>query len=361
MNRRRVGAVVKVGAAVLLLAAFGCTLSSGPPPITPTPTASVTPRDVGGGTLEAMQTTGTAAQAHIETLEATGTADVLEKRTPTATATVTATVGAGQATKAGPPAATTQPPPTVTPTLGLLIRSFEAVPGEIDPGESVTLTWETVGESARLCYKGSKWSPGLDWCRDVALSGSEVISIDAWERNYVAFVLFAVQGDLEENVTAGVTLRCPDVWFFENPPDVCPGEPATISAGAAQRFEHGLMVWVKGLGQIFVMFDDGRNPAWLQGDDPWVPGMLEDDPDINPPEGFYEPVRGFGMVWREDVGAFWDVRERLGWAVGQEFAMETAFQRDSAAKYITGYLRGPDGVLVLEAMGYRWSIWEGPE
>jgi hypothetical protein len=72
----------------------------------------------------------------------------------------------------------------------------------------------------------------------------------------------------------------------------------------------------------------------------------------------FQPVRGFGMVWRsEGPGASPDVRDRLGWALQPEFGYEAAYQCDSATKYLTCYLRGPDGEIYrLEPEGSGWVV-----
>ena len=86
--------------------------------------------------------------------------------------------------------------------------------------------------------------------------------------------------------------------------------------------------------------------------------MPEEDPDIIPPEGYYEPVRGFGKVWREERG----VREHLGWATGKAFVVgEGAYQYRLAGKYSHPYITGPDGaVYVLPPEDSEWYIWTGP-
>jgi len=95
---------------------------------------------------------------------------------------------------------------------------------------------------------------------------------------------------------------------------------------AYQPFEHGSMLWVSRTTNvaeklIYVFFDDGTfqqfNDTWTEGEP--VSGGL------TPPSGLYEPVRGFGKVWREGTGA--RVRERLGWATAPEKGGDGAYQR----------------------------------
>ena len=64
-----------------------------------------------------------------------------------------------------------------------------------------------------------------------------------------------------------------------------------------------------------------------------------------PPPGYYQPVRGFGLVWREQP----NVRDRLGWALAPEAGFETAVQHTSYPKYNHTYLRALDGNV--------WWLW----
>ena len=50
--------------------------------------------------------------------------------------------------------------------------------------------------------------------------------------------------------------------------------------------------------------------------------MPDADPDIEPPDGLVQPVRGFGWVWRNGS----EVRERLGWATEPEKGHDSPVQ-----------------------------------
>lgn len=93
-----------------------------------------------------------------------------------------------------------------------------------------------------------------------------------------------------------------------------------------QPFEHGVMLEITRTIYtreriVYVFFEDG---SFRQFDNTWSAG----DPvssGLTPPQGFYEPVRGLGKVWREGTGA--QVRQRLGWALAPEKAGGGAYQR----------------------------------
>ena len=92
---------------------------------------------------------------------------------------------------------------------------------------------------------------------------------------------------------------------------------------AEQVFENGRMFWVQPTGQIWVMIITGEGEGeWQIYEDTFVEGEMEEDPEIVPPEGFEEPQRGFGKLWRETP----DLRETLGWAVTPEFGYVTRYE-----------------------------------
>jgi hypothetical protein len=73
--------------------------------------------------------------------------------------------------------------------------------------------------------------------------------------------------------------------------------------------------------------------------DDWNEGDPEDDPTLTPPDGLYQPVRGFGLVWR----TYSEVRDRLGWAVDQEVGFDTVIQMTTRYKYNSTYIQALDG------------------
>jgi hypothetical protein len=92
------------------------------------------------------------------------------------------------------------------------------------------------------------------------------------------------------------------------------------TAAATQAFEGGVMIWRQEVGEVYVLFPPGD---WYAFTGTWAEGQTESDPSIVPPPGRYQPVRGFGKVWRSEG---W-VRERLGWAVETERGATAQAQR----------------------------------
>jgi hypothetical protein len=238
------------------------------------------------------------------------------------------------------PHPTSPPAATNTAEAGPRIVYFRSAVTEADPGDTITLEWETDGATYVALHHllPTGQYGGGDWV--VELDGSFQYEIGDRERNLTRFVLIAV--DEESHFSYGyvsVSLRCLATWFFSPAPDSCPFDPPAVSAGAEQPFEQGAMIWLATQDVVYVLYDDGQFPRWSVHPDEWDPGDPETDPSLMPPPGFYQPVRGFGLVWREQLG----VRGRLGWALEPEAAYQTAFQTTSYPRYNDVYVRALDG------------------
>lgn len=99
----------------------------------------------------------------------------------------------------------------------------------------------------------------------------------------------------------------------------CPRTPAVTTPAAWQPFEKGLMLWQADKNLIYVIEGNNWLPPvgdrWREGDDPY-------DPSIIAPSGYYQPVRGFGLVWRQQP----DVRTALGWGLSDEIGFTAIIQ-----------------------------------
>ena len=168
------------------------------------------------------------------------------------------------------------------------------------------------------------------------------------------FALYVRDGEgVAAQATLQVDLRCTAEWFFDAAPDICPFEEALTGPGAEQHFERGVMLWVGPEDRVYVLFDDAQGPLWTAFADEWNQGEPASDPALDPPAGLQQPVRGFGLVWREEP----HVRARLGWATAPEQAYETALQRTSHYRYPVLYIRALDGgVWQLGPNGGSWTF-----
>jgi len=267
--------------------------------------------------------------------------------TPTPTSPPSPTATPTSTPEPATPTPTASPTPTAPPGEQPAVVFFRASVTEADPGDTITLEWESTGATeAALYYILPTGQYSRSW--DVEPTGTMAYTISPDHRN-AEYLQLSVWDEAARAARAWLTieLRCPDEWFFSPAPDECPSGPALRSDGAEQHFEHGVMLWVGAEDRIYVLFEDGVDPEWYAFADEWDPGEPESDPGLVPPTGHYQPVRGFGLVWREQTG----VRDRLGWAVEEEVGYETAVQRTARFKYNLLYIRARDG-----------GAWElGPE
>lgn len=336
--------VLRIQTVMMLMLALllaGCRLNSQQIAPTPSPTMTQTPSSLGEAhSLATKQPTATASQ------------------TPLPTSTIAPAV---VAKTANPPIATpvsmvpiSGTAPTVTPTsVHGLIRSFTTSAAEANPGDTLTLTWETTAIRVRLCYYSAAVMP---WgCWDVSPTGSRQVTIPTEKPNSYAYQLAAYpcQGDCQhETARVEVKVHCPDSWFFSGPShqNLCPSTSAMVTAAAAQRFERGMMIWLEKSKKIYVLYSNSASSnSYMAFQDPWQEGMQESDPTIIPPAGLYQPVRGFGMIWRNET-PYSSLRDTLGWATAPEFSFSSAYQCDTLWKLNDCYLQTPDGPIRMFGM-----------
>ena len=124
---------------------------------------------------------------------------------------------------------------------------------------------------------------------------------------------------------------------------------------AFQPFEHGMMIWSNKFGWydkpvIYVLYDTG---AYQQVDDTFEDGDLESE-GLTPPAGLYEPIRGFGKVWR-DVPY---VSASLGWATQPEVGGVGRFQIMENGEII--WLSETGHTYVFTDADMRWYEFDEP-
>lgn len=91
---------------------------------------------------------------------------------------------------------------------------------------------------------------------------------------------------------------------------------------AEQRFEKGWMFWLQPNAQIWVLTEDDGRRIWSVYDDTFVDGDAESDPQIIPPSDRFQPIRGFGKLWRENP----EVKLAIGWALDIERGHTTQYE-----------------------------------
>ncbi|MBN1873497.1 MAG: hypothetical protein JXA33_04640 [Anaerolineae bacterium] len=245
-------------------------------------------------------------------------------RAPTSTPLVPAT-----------PSNATPTPVLVTPSSsGLTIQSFTVDVEDFAGGKRFTCNWETTGASSVRILIGTAQRFQPWW--DVDLSGTLLFEQERTLMPDPDVTLIAWDGEGNEVMqSVEIDWPCPYQYFFLPGPADCPGtgmcycplKEETVSFMAEQSFEHGRMFWLEQVPDldrsvILVLYEDGNGERY---DDTWTSEMPELDPALTPPAGLYQPVRGFGKLWRETP----DVRERLGWALSPELGFDGVFQQQT--------------------------------
>jgi hypothetical protein len=311
-------------------------------------------------------------------ISATSDAPNLTAVQPTWTATSTPEPSA---TPTANPTWTPKPPPTATPVPTSTsapprpqISTFTVGPGEVWPGDAVTLTWEAKGDRATVCPSARYILFTSDDCWPVPLSGTTEFTIPLAAASFqrVDFTLTVETIAPAATVTgqASVALWCASTWYFTEEPQagVCPLE-AIHSYAASQHFQQGTMIWLEEPGRYYILQDA---PLYEDAERNRV-DIISDPLDINrdtssefqPPAGLYAPVSGFGLVWRGDVAQSPGFHEQLGWALAPEFGYDAILQCDNAVpsggrSWQTCYLKGPEGkVFMLHPLG-GWQLWGQP-
>jgi hypothetical protein len=105
--------------------------------------------------------------------------------------------------------------------------------------------------------------------------------------------------------------------------------PAWDTWSAWQPFERGMMFWQDNPDEdfVFVLFegDDADHGTWERFVDTWREGDLERAGYVAP-EDLWEPIRGFGRVWREELDGGPGGSEVIGWAVVPELGFVGTWQ-----------------------------------
>jgi len=99
----------------------------------------------------------------------------------------------------------------------------------------------------------------------------------------------------------------------------CATQPAMKDNWGWQPFERGTAYWRRDTHQVLLALPDGQLRTF---EDRWQEGMPDQTCQATPPEGLWQPIRGFGLVWCEEPG----VRDTLGWALEPEEAFLCTYQ-----------------------------------
>jgi hypothetical protein len=235
------------------------------------------------------------------------------------------------------------------------------------------LTWAANGTRATLCPSTRYILFTGDTCQDVAPSGAMTFTLpaDLGGNGFVDFILTVEgeEGARPEVWQASVAIKCSTTWFYTEAPQagICPRE-AIRSPAAAERFEHGTVIWLEQPGQYFILVDaplvegDVRKRLDVVRDPLQV--VRDTSASFRPPEGLYAPQSGIGLVWRGDIQGSAGYVETLGWALEPEVGYEALYQCDDAPpsggrSWQTCTLQGAEGeVYVFHPLGGWYLLGE---
>ena len=334
-------------------------------------TASVTPAP--------SRTPGT-----ISSLSATPTFGAVPSSSATLLPSLTATLQAVVQATVGPSPTRTALPvvPTLTASLSQpipppdlpAVQALAVVPTTTHAlGEWITVTWQARGSQVLLCpyvLASTGPVPELTACLDVALAGSRAITITRDDLDWDGIMVRVTTQAASAQAFVPLTLGCQGLfdWFFPAAPSRCPQSAPISTRAAAQRFEHGLMIWLEQPDRFYVFFDE--TPRTFE----WVDAPYHLSPNASPnnrvgavpPAGLYEPVSGFGQLWRGEFEGLRDVRGRLGWAREAEFSFSAHYQcarPRASGRLWTCYLSVPGGrvrVLRPDSTAQVRFVWDEP-
>ncbi|MBC7225946.1 MAG: hypothetical protein H5T61_01755, partial [Thermoflexales bacterium] len=254
--------------------------------------------------------------------------------------------------------------PTAPPPSGLAILAFTAeVVQDLPPaGKRIRFYWRTTGATGAGIWSGTQMRFPLYW--EATPPGEGTRTVDIGMTLYRDPVMTLVARDAAGNsvqATAVVSWPCRYSYFFPTSERTCPAYEASTTWAAEEPFERGRMIWLQEVRTesnvyqkvILVLYNDGRYEKYA---DTFVDGEMESDPSIVPPAGLYQPIRGFGKLWRTNS----HVRDGLGWATAPEQGFYTQWQMRIAESIgVPFYVRRLDGK-VIQAAGWDTSsgMWQ---
>ncbi len=125
----------------------------------------------------------------------------------------------------------------------------------------------------------------------------------------------------------------------------CPAQRPRQVQVARERFEDGQMFWLGDRQLIAVLESSGR---YRQFADEWNETLPSSDPALRAPSGLYQPVRGFGKVWREKLGG---PSSTVGWATEPERSVTAQLQQWEGGLRI--WFDSSESYLLMAGGGWR--------
>lgn len=322
----------------------------------PVETATATPTRATTPSLAPTETPGIATETPTATLSPTPE-PVEPSDTPEPTDTQPPQAPTSTHTPSPTPSQTLTPEPTET-LPGLRIEFFDVEMEVTAEGRTIRCAWDTSGANGVRVVLGTshRFPPWHEGPADGSTTFE--VSTTLYDRPDVTLTAFGESGgEAIDSVT--LDWYCANAYFFVGrgveTPRICPAGPHAMRQGAQQAFQGGAMIWVpdiEGQDVIFVLYNSG---SWNLYKDTWDESQPESDPSVVPPAGLYQPIRGFGKVWRQQL----EVQNGLNWAAAGERSVTVTYQRQ-AQESIGGvrYIQVAGGELMrLTGLGGSGSTW----
>jgi hypothetical protein len=255
---------------------------------TPTPTSTNTPT---------ITPTFTPSQAPTPTVSVTSsiTATFTLTYTPTRTATST-------------PSQT--PLASATPNTPQIV-SFTSSTSTVSANNVITLQWVTISDSTRIDLLNQQGGV-VQTFATVTPSGQISVTVPGNLGRQVIYRLVAMRSGQEASQSVPIIINCTIAWFFGDATGVtgCPSAVGSISGGAFQNFERGLMIYVtaNGMNKIYgLQTSDNRYIAYQNG---WDNSALSYD---NAPSGFFQPKEEFRWAFINTLAPVGTWQNSIGW------------------------------------------------
>jgi hypothetical protein len=248
------------------------------------------------------------------------------------------------------------------PRDAIILQGFTLSRTEAARGDEMSAYWSFYGRAEQLSVRASTDDGALlnTWVLSPTNVGVLTFTVpySLYTRSPLSLTLVANGARLG---SAALVITCDNAWFFTPRSSRCPAVPIRPSWAAYQPFEHGLMVWIGSRDHVYVLYDaTSTSPLaerWETYADQFNEGDAETDPAITPPEGKWQPKRGFGLVWRTQPG----VRAALGWALSPERGYTVCYGGGFArGESYEAYMNDADNrILQLNSdyMPTTWSVY----
>jgi hypothetical protein len=265
-----------------------------------------------------------------------------------------------------------------------VLLAFTADHTVVEPGESVTFSWDVRGAVSNLWLLAMAYSYGAPYQvnrEPLPASGTLTYAPPSGPYADDKYVFWFVTGDSPDGYISAhthdvqgpasnrllISFRCDTPLFFSlpaswdtqaNSTDTCGDGAAVAPLATMQLFEHGLMIrFGNNPKKVYVLavqpIAGYSNGPWRSVDDSWTEGEPESDPSLMPPDGRYQPVKGFGKIWSGLDPTPGDTypRASLGWALAPEQTFVTSFQRGRTTGNL--YFRDGQGQVIMLTVDER--------